>query len=80
MGSNERIRTVVLNLMDGREEVFSLSARQAVVAASEKDTRGIVDLDGSPDPSTHPDFREHRLGFSCGDWIAYKDDRLSVTH
>ena len=63
--------TIVQNIMDDRLCVFPLPAQKAVVAAYEfferQDCRACYH-----DPLKHPDFREHKRGFSCGDWIAFK--------
>lgn len=72
----DRIQTVVLNLADGRETSLALPPNQAVVAAFELYDAGSPDLPGNPDPVEHPHFREHRLGYSCGDWIAYRDRHI----
>ena len=63
--------TVVLNLMDGREKVFPLDAEMAVIAAFEQE-RENFDPASYQRPEGHPNFRVHRLGYSCGDWIAYR--------
>jgi hypothetical protein len=76
MVSGKRVGTVVLNMADGRERFFALSPEKAVVAAFEVfDTGGYL-LDGFLNPPAHPNFEEHHLGYSCGDWIAYKDSRM----
>ena len=76
MESCKRIGTFVLNLADGREKFFALPPEKAVVAAFEVfDTGGYL-LDGFLNPPTHPNFKEYHLGYSCGDWIAYKDSRM----
>ena len=76
MESCKRIGTFVLNLADGREKFFALPPEKAVVAAFEVfDTGGYL-LDGFLNPPAHPNFEEHHLGYSCGDWIAYKDSRM----
>lgn len=68
---DKRKTTFVQNIMDNRLIVFSLPAREAVVAAHEFfDGRNFQS--NNPDPLKHPDFREHKRGFSCGDWIAFK--------
>jgi hypothetical protein len=48
----------------------------AVVAAFEALNAGEYVPDGFLNPPTHPNFNEYRLGYSCGDWIAYKDSRM----
>jgi hypothetical protein len=63
MESGKNTGTVVLNLMDGRERFFALPPEEAVVAAFKTSDNG----------GHAPDFSEYRLGYSCGDWIAYKD-------
>lgn len=75
MESGERVGTVVLNLMDGRERFFALAPERAVVAAFEEFDAGGKFVDGALNPRLHPKFREYLLGYSCGDWIAYKDSR-----
>ena len=67
------VQTEVLNLMDGRIAVFSLSADMAVVAAYEQFEKGNFDAASYLHPTEHPHFREHRLGYSCEDWIAYRE-------
>jgi hypothetical protein len=47
-----------------------------VVAAFEASGIGGHIPTGFLNPLTHPDFNEYRLGYSCGDWIAYKDSRM----
>ena len=75
MESGKKVGTVVLNLMDGRERVFALPPEKAVVAAFEQfDTGGYVS-GGFSNHLTHP-LKEYRLGYSCGDWIAYKDNHM----
>ncbi len=65
--------TTVVNLADSRTEVLPYPANVAVVAAYELYEMGNSDLSSFDDhPDLHPQFREHQLGFSCGDWIAYK--------
>ena len=76
MESGKKLGTVVLNLVDGREKLFSLPPEKAVVAAFE-----VFDTGGCPigcflNPPAHPHFKEYLLGYSCGDWIAYKDSRM----
>jgi hypothetical protein len=63
--------TIVQNIMDDRLHVFLLPARKAVVAAYEFFDRQNCRANYH-DPLKHPDFREHKRGFSCGDWIAFK--------
>lgn len=74
--AEDMVRTVVLNLADGRETSFILPPNQAVVAAFEMFEAGGREITGATDPVQHPHFREHRLGYSCGDWIAYRESRL----
>ena len=63
--------TIVQNIMDNRLRLFRLPAGKAVVAAHELfDRRNCVA--NYRNPHEHPDFREHKRGFSCGDWIAFK--------
>jgi hypothetical protein len=69
----EKVGTIVLNIMDGRERFFALPPDKAVIAAFEIFDTGEDVSDGLLNPPTHPNFNEHRLGYSCGDWIAYKD-------
>jgi hypothetical protein len=70
MEDNSRT-TIVQNIMDDRLLVFPLPAAEAVVAACELfDRRNCAA--NCQDPLKHPDFREHKRGFSCGDWIAFK--------
>jgi hypothetical protein len=57
--------------MDDRLHVFPLSTRKADVAAYELLDRHNCQANYH-DPLKHPDFREHKRGFSCGDWIAFK--------
>lgn len=71
-------KTLVMNLMDDRKKVYELPAERAVVVAYEQFEKGNRTLVNYHDPSTHPRFEEHRLGFACGDWIAYKDPRPEV--
>jgi hypothetical protein len=66
------VGTEVINLMDGRVHVLPLAADMAVVAAYEQFEKGGYAVNAYQQPSEHPLFNEHRLGFSCGDWIAYK--------
>ncbi len=73
MDSADRTLTVVLNILDGREGVFALSPEMAVVAAYEQFEKENFDPSGCVDPLLHPCFKVHRLGFSCGDWIAYRN-------
>jgi hypothetical protein len=63
--------TIVQNILDDRLYVFSLPAEKAVVAACELFDRQSCRANYQ-DPLKHPDFREHKRGFSCGDWIAFK--------
>ena len=63
--------TIVQNIMDDRLYVFPLPAAKAVVAACEL-FEGQNGRANYHDPFKHPDFREHKRGFSCGDWIAFK--------
>ena len=63
--------TIVQNIMDDRLYVFPLPAEKAVVAACELFDRQSCRANYQ-DPLKHPDFREHKRGFSCGDWIAFK--------
>ncbi|MFZ0931431.1 MAG: hypothetical protein WAN11_22695 [Syntrophobacteraceae bacterium] len=63
--------TIVQNIMDDRLCVFPLPAEEAVVAAHEFFDRQNCQ-ESYHDPLKHPDFREHKRGFSCGDWIAFK--------
>jgi hypothetical protein len=63
--------TIVQNIMDDRLYVFHLPAEKAVVAAHECFDRQNCQA-SYQDPIEHPDFREHKRGFSCGDWIAFK--------
>lgn len=69
---DKRTTTVVQNIMDDRSYVLLLPARMAVVAAHE-----FFDLHNFQanyhEPLKHPDFSEHKQGFSCGDWIAFKE-------
>ena len=51
--------------------VFHLPAEKAVVAAHEFFDRHNR-LADYHNPHEHPDFREHKRGFSCGNWIAFK--------
>ena len=75
MESGRTVGTVVLNLMDGREKFFALPPEKAVIAAfGEFDLGGYIS-DGFLNSQTHL-LKEYRLGYSCGDWIAYKDRRI----
>jgi hypothetical protein len=76
MESCKTVGTVVLNLMDGRERFFALPPDKAVVAAFEACETGGHVSEGIFNSPTHPNFIEYRLGYSCGDWIAYKDTRV----
>jgi hypothetical protein len=80
MESGKRAGTVVLNLMDGTERFFELTPDKAVVAAFEVFNNGGYLRGGFLDPPTHPSFKVHHLGYSCGDWIAYKDNRIMEIH
>ncbi|MFZ2446040.1 MAG: hypothetical protein WAW37_06770 [Syntrophobacteraceae bacterium] len=78
---NKGKSTIVHNILDDRSHVFSLPAHEAVVAAYECFDRkrcGASYLD----PRRHPAFREHKRGYSCGDWIAYRqaDEDQVVEH
>lgn len=75
MESGERAGTIVLNLMDGRERFFALAPEKAVVAAFEESDAGGKSAHRSLHPRLHPEFKEYTLGYSCGDWIAYKENR-----
>ncbi len=66
--------TTVLNLADSRSEVLPYPADIAVIAAYELYEMGNSDLSSFDHPDLHPHFREHQLGFSCGDWIAYRQE------
>lgn len=70
-----RTRTTVINLMDGRVRAYALPADRAVVAAFEEHDKGNPEPSHHTDPHLHPHFREHQLGFACGDWVAYKPDK-----
>ena len=63
-------RTFVQNILDDRSHVFHLPAPEAVVAAHEFFDRENYDTPYR-DPQNHPQFKVHKRGFSCGDWIAY---------
>jgi hypothetical protein len=63
--------TIVQNIMDDRLYVFALPARKAVVAAHEFFDR-LNCQSNYHDPIKHPDLREHKRGFSCGDWVAFR--------
>lgn len=76
MKSEEKIKTVVLNLMDGREHVFALPPERAVVVAHELFDLGICSISESQGPDRNPEFKEYTLGYACGDWIAYKDSSI----
>ncbi|MGA2228916.1 MAG: hypothetical protein ABSH41_31150 [Syntrophobacteraceae bacterium] len=64
--------TIVQNIMDDRLFVFALPASKAVVAAHEFFDRRNFQANYH-DPYEHPDLREYKRGFSCGDWIAHKE-------
>ncbi len=68
--------TVVLNLMDGRESIFELPPDEAVLAAFQAFDEMEYAAPNRLNPSTHPDLKEYRLGYSCGDWIAYRDESI----
>lgn len=76
MKTKEKVETVVLNLMDGREHSFPLPPDRAVVVAHELFDLGICNISESRDPAQHPQFKEYTLGYACGDWIAYKDSNI----
>ena len=80
MESRNKVLTVVLNLMDGREDCLELPPDKAVVAAHELFDRCVCCLGEAIDPSEHPLFKEYRLGYACADWIAYKDSRTLEAH
>ncbi len=70
--------TIVQNIMDDRLYVFPLPPEKAVVAACELFERQNCRANYH-DPLKHPAFREHKRGFSCGDWIAFKQaDKVDV--
>lgn len=73
-------KTVVTNLMDDRTLTFDLPADRAVVAAFEQSEAGNMNENRYPKPEEHPAFKEYRLGFACGDWIAFKprEDHLAA--
>jgi len=79
METGKTVGTIVLNIMDGREKFFPLAPDEAVVAAFESDTGGYPNK-WFLDLSTHPNFREHLLGYSCGDWVAYKESGVQEAH
>jgi len=68
---NKGKATMVQNILDDRSHVFRLPAEEAVVAAHEFFDRKNCDANYQ-DPFNHPEFREHKRGFSCGDWFAYR--------
>ncbi len=72
-------RTIVINLFDDRTRLYNMSPDKAVVAAYEQFERNNFAVASYPEPKDHPDFSEHRRGYACGDWIAYKNqDELSA--
>lgn len=64
--------TIVTNLMNNRQKAYDLPPEEAVVAAFEEFERGNTAPELHLFPQKHPFFEEHRHGFACGDWIAYK--------
>ncbi len=76
METKKTIGTLVLNLLDGREAFFQLPPDEAVVAAFETFENGVHFSELLVNPPAHPNFSEYRLGYSCGDWIAYKENRV----
>jgi hypothetical protein len=69
---DNRARTTVMNLLDDRTATYDLPPDRAVVAAFEEHEKGALELWKYSIPSDHPLFKEYRLGFACGDWVAYK--------
>ncbi len=69
---DKRKTTLVQNIMDDRSYVLCLPARMAVVAAHEFFDRHDFQTNYR-EPLKHSDFSEHKRGFSCGDWIAFKE-------
>jgi hypothetical protein len=68
---DRRKATIVQNIMDDRLHVSHLPAHEAVVAAHEcLDRKDCVSK--YRNPLTHPEFRVHKRGYSCGDWFAYR--------
>jgi hypothetical protein len=61
MESRNKVLTVVLNLMDGREDCFELPPDKAVVAAHELFDEGVCCRAEAIEPSEHPQFKEYRL-------------------
>lgn len=70
----DEVKTVVMNLMDDRTKVYHLPPDRAVVVAYEQLEEGNSLIVNYKDPATHPQFKEYRRGFACGDWIAYKKE------
>ena len=65
--------TAVINLMDDRKKVYRLAPEEAVVAAYEEFEHGVSVGAEHIDPHRHPEFKEYRRGFACGDWVTLKD-------
>lgn len=65
-------QTVVMNLLDDRTRQYDMAPDKAVIAAYEQFERNNFAVASYPDPQNHPEFSEHRRGYACGDWIAYK--------
>ena len=58
--------------MDGRTSIYDLPPDKAVVAAFEEHENLDLDERTLPLADTLSNLREYRLGFACGDWVAYK--------
>jgi len=71
-----RTKTVVINLMDGRTSIYDLPPDRAVMAAFEEQDNLDLDSQTFPSPDTLSNLKEYRRGFACGDWVAYKPDTL----
>jgi hypothetical protein len=66
------VRTMVMNLLDDRKEIYDLPPDRAVVAAYEQNERGNFESWDYLLPNAHLHFKEYTNGFACGDWVARK--------
>jgi hypothetical protein len=64
--------TRVVNLMNDLVVEYHLPLELAVITAFEQLEKKNYDRDSYPTPEDHPQFREYRRGFSCGDWVTWK--------